>query len=83
MTWKNYSTQHCGQTVTDMMIGFAAFGSLHQGQDKLRNILIANVTWKNKVKDLEKLLHRGLWPNGDRYYYWVYCVKATGFLNDI
>jgi hypothetical protein len=52
-TWKNYSIDNCDQTVTDMMIGFMAFGSLHQGQPKVRHFLIANITWKNKVNDLE------------------------------
>ena len=32
MTWKNYSTEHCGQTVTDLMMRFAVFGRMHQGQ---------------------------------------------------
>jgi hypothetical protein len=43
-----------------MMIGFAVFGSLHQGQAKVCHIFIAIITWKNKVNDLEKLLHRPL-----------------------
>ena len=116
MTWKNYSTEHCDQTVTDIMIRFAVFGSPHQGQangwsivghyhhmenkgpwhgkttpsktvtrrwqiwwfgfpylvacikDNLKNsqLLVAVITWKVNIDDLEKLLHRALWPNGDR-----------------
>ena len=34
-TWKNYSTEHCGQTVTGIMIWFAVFWSLHQQQPKV------------------------------------------------
>ena len=35
MTWKNYSTDHCDQTVTDMMIRFVDFGSPYQRQQKV------------------------------------------------
>ena len=34
-TWKNYSIDHCDQTVTDMMIRFAEFGCLYQGKPNL------------------------------------------------
>jgi len=30
---------NCDQTVTDMMLGFAVFGSLHQLQPKVRPLL--------------------------------------------
>jgi len=32
MTWKKYYTKHCDQMVTDMMILFVVFRSLHQRQ---------------------------------------------------
>ena len=32
MTWKNYSTEHCVQTVTYIIVLFVGFESQHQGQ---------------------------------------------------
>jgi len=59
-TWKNYSTEHCGQTVTGMMTGFTEFGSLHNGNLKYGNFWVIVITWKIKINDLEKLLHPAL-----------------------
>ena len=60
MNWKNYSTEHCDQTVTDIWLRFRYLVASTQGNLKHSHLLVVIITWNAKVDDLEKLLHRAL-----------------------